>query len=485
MLIKRIFREIGGIMFKKKEGKEIGEIKAVNPIIILACIMLLAAIMTYIIPAGTFDRVEIPGTEYESVVPGSYHTVESTPIGPFAFFMSLTKGLQDAAYIIFFLLILGGVFKIVEATGALHAGINNLIKATSGKEIILIPICLVVFSLISALAACCEEYLAFLPLMYMVCMACGFDSIMAVCLLFCASAVGYAGGMTQAFSVGVAQTIAELPLFSGIKYRYFVWAVLVIATIAYAMWYGLKIKKNPEASYNYEVDKKYRGEMDFASITDVEKISGRQIAVLLIFFGAFIFIPFSVLKWEFYIDEMAGIFVIVGLLVAIVGGLKPNVVADKFVEGAKDLVWAGLIIGMCYAATNIMKDGQIMDTIVNAMGTLLGGTHSAVSAAGMYIFQDLFNFLVPSGSGQAAITMPFMAPLADILGVTRQTAVLAFQLGDAFTNVVAPTSGEIMAALAICHVPYSKWFRFIGPLWAIWSVIAIILLVIAVAIGYA
>ena len=472
-------------MFKKKEGTELKEMRAVNPIIILACIMLLAAIMTYIIPAGAFERVAIPDTEYESVVPGSYHTVESNPIGLFDFFMSLTKGLQDAAYIIFFLLILGGVFKIVEATGALHAGINNLIRVTSGKEIILVPICLIVFSLISALAACCEEYLAFMPLMYMVCMACGFDSIMAVCLLFCASAVGYAGGMTQAFSVGVAQTIAELPMFSGIQYRFVVWAVLVVATVAYAMWYGFKIKKNPASAYNYDVDQKYRKELDLDSITDVEKISGRQIAVLVIFFGAFLFVPFSVIKWKFYIDEMAGIFVVVGLLTALVGGLKPNDVADNFVEGAKDLVWAGLIIGMCYAATNIMKDGQIMDTIVNAMGSVLGGTHNAVAASGMYIFQDLFNFLVPSGSGQAAITMPFMAPLADILGITRQTAVLAFQLGDAFTNVVAPTSGEIMAALAICHVPYSKWFKFIGPLWAIWSVIAIVLLVIAVAIGYA
>ena len=473
-------------MFKKKDSKgEVKEMQAVNPVIILACIILLAAIMTYIVPAGAFERVAIPDTDYEAVVPGSYHTVESNPIKPFNLFISLTEGLQEAAYIIFFLLILGGVFKIVEATGALHAGINNLIRVTSGKEIVLIPISLVIFSLISALAACCEEYLAFMPLMYMVCMACGFDSIMAVCLLFCASAVGYAGGMTQAFSVGVAQTIAELPMFSGIQYRVVVWAVLVIATIAYAMWYGFKIKKNPSSAYNYEVDQKYRAEMDFGSITEVEKISGRQIAVLAIFFGAFIFVPFSVIKWKFYIDEMAGIFVIVGILVAIVGGLKANEVADIFVEGAKDLVWAGIIIGMCYAATNIMKDGQIMDTIVNAMGIALGGTSKAVSASGMFIFQDLFNFLVPSGSGQAAITMPFMAPLADILGVTRQTSVLAFQLGDAFTNVVAPTSGEIMAALAICKVPYSKWFKFIGPLWAIWSVLAIILLVIAVAIGYA
>lgn len=468
----------------RKEKGEIKEIKAINPIIILACIIVLAALLTYIIPAGEFERTAIEGTEYETVVPGSYHHVDGNPVGPFALFMSLTLGLQDAAYIIFFLLILGGVFKIVEATGALHAGINNLIRATAGKELILVPVCLIAFSLISALAACCEEYLAFLPLMYMVCMACGFDSIMAVCLLFCASAVGYAGGMTQAFSVGVAQTIAEIPMFSGIQYRFVVWGVVLVATIAYAMWYAHKIKKAPESAYNYEIDQQYKHEMNFDSITDVEKITGRQVAVLVLFFGGFLFVPFAVLKWGWYIDEMAGLFVILGILIAIVGGLKVNDVADNFVDGAKDMVWAGIIIGMCYAATSIMKDGQIMDTIVNFMGNVLGGTHAAVSASGMFVLQDLFNFLVPSGSGQAAITMPFMAPLADILGVTRQTAVLAFQLGDAFTNVVSPTSGELMAALAICHVPYTKWFKFMGPLWGIWCVLAIILLVVAVSIGY-
>ena len=242
---------------------EVHEVKSVNPMVILACIIVLAAIATYIVPAGAFDRVPIEGTDYEGIVQGSYHHVENNPVAPFDVFVSFTRGLQDAAYIIFFLLILGGVFKIVETTGALHAGINNMIKATAGKEVILVPICMIVFSLISATAACCEEYLAFLPLMYMVCMGCGFDSILSVALLFCASAVGYAGGMTQAFSVGVAQTIAGLPIFSGIGFRIFGWAVIVTATIIYMMIYAHKIKKDPTKAYNFEIDKKFRAELDF------------------------------------------------------------------------------------------------------------------------------------------------------------------------------------------------------------------------------
>lgn len=469
---------------KKKEGGELQEMKSVNPLIILACIIVVAAIATYIVPAGTFDRMAVEGSEYEMVVADSYHRVDNQPIAIFDVFKSFTLGMQDAAYIIFFLLILGGVFKIIEATGALHAGISNMIKKTAGKELILVPLCMIVFSAISATAACCEEYLAFLPLMYMVCMACGFDSILSVALLFCASAVGYAGGMTNAFTVGVAQTIAELPMFSGIGYRVVVWVVLVVITTAYLMWYARRIMKNPEKAYNFKIDQKFKAEMDLEALNNVEKITGRQKLILVIFFGAFVFVAFSVIKWGFYIDEMAGIFIIVGLLCAIIGKLSPNQVADNFVEGAKDLVWAGLIIGMCYTATNILQDASIMDTLVNAMGNVLSGTSEAVAACGMFVLQDLLNVLIPSGSGQAAITMPFMAPLSDILGVTRQTAVLAFQLGDAFTNVVTPTSGEIMAALAICHVPYSKWFKFMGPLWGIWAVVAMTMLVIATVIGY-
>ncbi|WP_051600595.1 YfcC family protein [Eubacterium sp. AB3007] len=474
-------------IFKKpKEGaalQEMHEVKTINPMIILAFIIILAAIATYVVPAGQFDRVPIEGTEYEGIVQGSYHHVDNKPIAPFDVLVSFTKGLQDAAYIIFFLLILGGVFKIVEATGALHAGISNMIKATAGKEIILVPICLIIFSLISATAACCEEYLAFLPLMYMVCMACGFDSILSVALLFCASAVGYAGGMTQAFSVGVAQTISGLPMFSGIGFRVVSWAVLVIATIIYMMLYAHRIRKDPSQAYNFEVDKKYRAEMDFnpESITRMTKSQG---LILAIFFGGFVFAAFSVIKLGFYIDEMSGVFLIVGILCALIGRLSPGKTADAFVEGAKDLLWAGLIIGLCYAATNILSDAQIMDTIVNSMGKALGGLHSSVAAVGMFVMQDILNFLVPSGSGQAAITMPFMAPLSDVLGVTRQTAVLAFQYGDAFTNVISPTSGEIMAALAICHVPYGKWFKFMWKLWILWAILACILLVIATAIGY-
>lgn len=466
---------------KEKETHEITAKEPVNPLLILAVIVLIAAIATYIIPAGTFDRIPNEATGYDMVDVDSFHLTERNPLKPFNLFVSLTLGLQNAAYVIFFLMIIGGMIKIVESTGALHAGLSNVVIKMRGKELLLIPVCVFLFGLVSATAACCEEYLAFMPLIYVVCVAAGFDSITAVALLFCSCAVGYAGGMTQAFSVGVAQSIAELPMFSGIELRAVLFVVLATVTSAFLMWRANRLKKHPELNEMHAIDVKYADQLDLDA---VQPITGRQGIVLAIFALSFVAVAFCVIKLGFFIDEMSGIFLLASLLIAIVAKIKPNDFINIFVEGCKDLLFAGLIIGMCNAVTLILSDAGVMDSIIYYVGGLLNGLSPKVSACGMFVFQDLLNFMIPSGSGQAAITMPFMAPLSDILGVSRQTAVLAFQMGDAFTNAVAPTAGEMMAALAICHVPYKKWIKFIAPLWALWCVIAFVFLIIAVTIGY-
>lgn len=464
-----------------KEKKEMTAKEPINPLIILAVIIFIAAIATYIIPAGGFERIPNEVTGYDTIAVDSYHALEQNPIGPFALFESFTLGLQEAAYIIFFLMIIGGTFKIVESTGALNAGLSNLVRSMHGAELLLIPVCVFVFGLVSATAACCEEYLAFLPLMYVVCVAAGFDSLIAVALLFCSSAVGYAAGIANPFTVGVAQSIAELPLFSGMPFRIVVYVILAAVTSAYLLWYANNIRKHPEKNTMKEMDQKYAQKLD---IQDIKPLTGKDKLILLIFALTFVLVAFSVIKWGFYIDEMSAIFLICGIIVAIIAKMSPSKFADVFVDGCKDLLGAGILIGMCNAVTLILKDANVMDTLIYAMGSVLGKLPANVSACGMFVMQDLLNCLIPSGSGQAAITMPFMAPLSDLLGVTRQTSVLAFQLGDAFTNVITPTSGELMAALAICHIPYKKWFKFLVPLWIIWAVCAFGFLIVAVNIGY-
>lgn len=455
--------------------------KSLNPMLIILTIVLLAAVATYVVPSGTFERTVDAVSGAEVVVPGTYTETEKAPIGVFDFLMSFTKGMQAASSIIFFLLIVGGVFGVINETGALNAGIGNLVKALANKEMLLIPICITVFSIISSTAACSEEYLAFLPLMYAACIACGFDSIIAMALLFVSSAVGYAGGVANAFTTGVAQGVAGLPLFSGLQLRIVLLAVLIVVTIIYVSLYAKKIKKNPQLSPMYEIDKENAAGID---VSQVEKLTGRQIGVLVVFLGGFIAIAFTVIKFQFYIDELSALFIVMGLLSGIIGGVSPGRMCDAFIEGAKDMVWAGVVIGLCKTATNILSDANVFDTIINAAGSVLSGLNTRVAACGMFVVQDIFNILVPSGSGQAAITMPFMAPLGDLLGLTRQTTVLAFHLGDAFTNVVTPTSGAFMAALAMCKIPWGKWVKWIAPLWGIWCIISFVFLVIAVNINY-
>lgn len=463
------------------EKKQIGQVKTIDPMMIIIGIVLVAALATWILPAGSFERAVDPTSGAELVVPGTYVEAEKNPIGFMDFLMSFTKGMQKSGNVIFFLLIVGGVFGVITETGALEAGIGNLVKILGNRQLMMVPICIVVFSIISTTAACSEEYLAFLPLMYAACIACGFDSIVAVSLLWCSSAIGYAAGVANPFTTGIAHEIAGLPTFSGLGLRVVLLVVLNIVTILHVFRYASKIKKDPTKSPMYEIDKANATPID---MDQVQKLTGRQIGVLLIFMGGFVMIAVLVITKGYYMDELSALFLLIGILSAVIGGIRPNRFCKSFVAGAKGMVYAGFMVGLCRTATNIMSDANVFDTIINAAGNLLSGLNDNVAACGMYIFHNLFDILVPSGSGQASITMPFMAPLSDLLGLTRQTSVLAFHMGDGFTNCITPTSGSFMAALAMCKVPWGKWFRYIAPLWAIWAVIACVFMVVAVNIGY-
>lgn len=468
-------------MSEKVLTKKKIKLQALNPIVLLVIIITIAAIATYVVPSGVYDRVFDPVTEREIVDPATFHYIEQQPIGVFDFFKTVTLGLQRATGIISFLLIIGGAFAVMDATGATNAGMGNAVKKMRGKELLMIPVCMVIFGCGSAFAGNFEEFLAFIPLVVGVCVAMGFDSITAIGVVFGAAGAGYAGAMTNAFTVGVAQGISGLPLFSGIGLRAALFITLMIVTIAYVMVYAHKIKKNPMASSVHEEDMEYNQHLD---IDNVPEMTTRHKLVLLVFVGTIIALVFGVLKYGFYIDELAALFLICGILCGIVGGLKPGEIAENFVKGCGNLLYACIMIGLCNAIIIIMQDANIMDTVIHGLATLLNGLSASMSACGMFVIQDIFNILVPSGSGQAAITMPLMAPLADLLGVTRQTAVLAFQMGSSFTDVLAPTSGEVIAACAMARIPYGKWFKWLLPLFLLWWVVAFVFLIIAVKIGY-
>ena len=452
-----------------------------NPLIIIVCIILLGALASYIIPAGSFTRVEDPNTGRMVVDPASFSYVDADPTGFFELFMSVSKGIQGSSSIIAFLFIIGGAFGIMEETGAIRAGMGTLVRKMKGRELLLIPSCMLIFTLGAAFVANNEEFLAFLPLVLSICLAMGFDSLTALGIIFGSVAAGYGAGCTNAFTVGVAQGISGLPLFSGIQLRLVVLVTLYLLNTAFVMIHAMRVKKDPTRSSVYELD---RLRTSAADIHGDESLTTRHILVLLAFLVTIVFLVYGVIKFGFYIDELAALFLIMGVAAGILGGLNPTRMANSFMKGCGNMLLPCIMVGMCKSITIILDGANIMDTIIHFLASLLNSFPPALTAFGMFMVQDIFNILVPSGSGQAAITMPIMAPLADLVGITRQTAVLAFQFGDAFTNCITPASGMTVSCLAIADVPLKKWWKFILPLFALWWVAAFVFLTFATVTGY-
>lgn len=454
--------------------------KAPSPIIILVCVIVLCALASYVIPAGVYDRVKDVHTGKMVVNPSTFHYVAQKPTGFLDFFTSINKGFKGGISIIAFLFMVGGSLNILAKTGAIIAGLSTLVKKMRNHSILLIPVLMTTLATFSTLAGCNEEYLAFTPLVVSVSLALGFDSLTALGMLFCSVAAGYGAGCTQPFSVGVAQGIAGVPIFSALPYRVGIFVVLLVLNISYVMYHAYKVKKNPESSPVYAID---RAKADTINLTDTDELTTRQGICLALLGLNFVGIIFGVLKYDFYMNEISALFLIMGILSGIICRLSPNDICDAFLEGCKGMMLPCLAVAMCKAATILLDNARVMDTIIHALAGMLDVFPSSIIAFGMFIIQDVFNLLVPSSSGQAAISMPIMAPLADIVGLTRQTAVFAFTFGDAFTNCITPASGATMSYLAMANVPYKKWARFVLPLIGMWWVVAFCFLTYATAIN--
>lgn len=453
--------------------------KAPSPIIILVCVIVFCAIASYIIPAGVYDRVKDVQTGKMVVDPSTFHYVAQKPTGFLDFFTSINKGFKGGISIIAFLFMVGGSLNILAKTGAIVAGLSALVEKLKNRSVLLIPVLMTTLATFSTLAGCNEEYLAFTPLVVSVALALGFDSLTALGMLFCSVAAGYGAGCTQPFSVGVAQGIAGVPIFSGLPYRMGIFVVLLVLNISYVMYHARKVKKDPKSSPVYESDLLKRDKIDLST---AEKLSTRQAFCLGLLGLNFVCIIIGVLKFDFYMNEISAIFLIMGILSGIICRLHPNEICDAFLEGCKGMMLPCLAVAMCKAATILLDNAKVMDTIIYYLAGMLDIFPSSIIAFGMFIIQDCFNLLVPSSSGQAAISMPIMAPLADIVGLTRQTAVFAFTFGDAFTNCITPASGATMSYLAMANVPYKKWARFILPLIGMWWIVAFCFLTYATAI---
>ena len=391
------------------------------------------------------------------------------------------------------ILVVGGAFGIIMRTGAIDAGIYAFISKTRGLERLALPLLFFAFSFGGATFGMAEEVIPFSMVMVPFVIALGYDSIVAVTVTYVASQVGNATSWMSPFSVAVAQGIAGIPVLSGATFRLIMWVVITALSAGYLMIYGEKIRKNPESSLTYKSDDYFRSHLK--KTTDEKKafMLGHKL-ILLEMLIVLVWIVWGVTQEGYYIPEIASQFFVMGLVAGIIAvifkldGMRINDIASSFQSGAADLAGTAIVVGMAKGILLVLggSDASVpsaLNTILHGIGTALAGVPAAIGAWAMYIFQSLFNLVVTSNSGQAALTMPIMAPLADLVGVSRQVAVLAYQLGAGFMDAFTPVSASLIGVLGVARIEWAKWARFQIKMQGFFFVLGTIFIMIAIAIG--
>ncbi|WP_100012223.1 YfcC family protein [Lentibacillus sediminis] len=443
--------------------------------VILFGIIIAAAIFTYFIPAGEYER-EVNEAGTETVVDGTYTEVEKNPLGFFELFQSIHAGMVDGAAIIFFIFIVGGAFGILNATNALQGAFGSLSRILAGRELLLIPITMTAFALGGATFGMAEETIPFILILVPIALMVGFDSLVGTAMVLVGVYAGFTAAFMNPFTVGVAHGIAGLPTFSGMGVRMVFFVIFLAVSILYVMLYARKIKKDPTKSIVYEDDQKRTDKLDLADQPSMTKRQGLIIVVLLL---TIVGLALGVTLEGWYMQEIAGLFFLMGIVIGLIAKMRLNEMAESFLKGCEDLVLGALVVGFAYGILVVLQDTNTIDTILYGISSVVAGLPSSMAALGMFATQSMLNFLVPSGSGQAALSMPIMAPLADLLGVHRQTAVLAFQFGDGISNILTPTAGVLMAALALAKISWIKWLKWVWPLILIWYAMGAVFVTIA------
>ena len=512
-------------MSKKKKGETLESLNkgfsVPDTYIIIFLVVCLAALLTYIIPQGFYETQDVTylmdGVEKTKTVikDGSFQYVldeNGEPVkqgislfaagGEVGLFNYLFEGLVSgdkwgsAVGIIAFILVIGGAFGIVLRTGAVESGIMNMIRKTNGKEKLLIPVLFFLFSLGGAVFGMGEEALPFLMILVPIVIAMGYDGVTAVLITYVATQIGFGTSWMNPFSVAIARGIAGVPVFSGATFRIVLWVLFTGVGAVMTMLYANRIKKNPTHSVSYESDAYFREDMENKSEgSSIQAFGTGHILVLLTIVAGMVWVVWGVMKNGYYIPEIASQFFVMGLVSGVIGvifklnGMRLNDIASSFKQGAADLVGAAIVVGMAQGIMLVLggsspTEPTVLNTILNGISGAFVGLSGTLAAVLMYLFQSIFNFFVVSGSGQAALTMPIMAPLADLLDVSRQTSVLAFQLGDALTNLIVPTSGCLMGSLAIARIDWSKWIKFMWKFLGVLMIMAIATMIVASVTGF-
>lgn len=453
-----------------------------NPIIILMGILFLAAAMTYFVDSGAYQR------EGRLVVPDSFGLIEkevsfsslfatnhadlkaetAQPVSFIGVLLSIPEGLERSAGLIFMVLTIGGMFGIIKQTGAIDVGLERLLSLVKGNIYILVPGLMIIFSAGSTFLGLASEYLLIIPVMVAMVNRMGMSNIMGLAIVTVAVKIGYIASVTNPLPLTIAQPLLGLPIFSGLGFRFAAYLVYLTAGIIFMLWV---IKRS---GYDNDVSLDISG----------DKLTWRQSAMLWILVIGIAFLVYASSTWQWKHEALTAYYIFLCILLTAFSGLGPNAAADAFVAGMKKILMATFLIGVATAVSVVLQQGRILDTIVYNLTSMIGDGGPGIAASGMFFSQLMLDFLIPSTSGQAAVSMPILGPIGQITDVSPQTTVLAFLFGNSVTNMLTPTSGTLLAYLATAQVSWGDWAKFILPLWAAFIVISLVLLNVAVNIGY-
>lgn len=472
-----------------ESSKGIKQFKVPHVYAIIFALMVIFAVLTWIVPSGSYQRQEVNGREV--TVAGTYEQSEKTYIdeetrdevdlrqGVFDVLQAPTRGIQEAIEVVAFILIVGGSFQIITKTGAITSGMGRVVRRFKNKDILIIPIAMVLFALGGTSFGMAEETLPFFAIFMPIMMAMGFDSMTAFMVVFVGARTGYIASTINPFNVLIAQGILGIQGNPQLWLRMIAWVVLTAVAITWVVLYARRVKKNPESSITFEDD--IAKKVEFAadeSALDAE-FTGRQKGVLAVFIAGMCLIIWGLVTQGWYMNEISAVFLAMGLLAGVIAGFSQDVIAQEFVAGIADFAFSAIVVGLARGILVIASDGMIIDTILNALATGLGGIPAVLFTTLLYAVENLLAILVPSSSGLAALTAPIFGPLTELMGLNPEAAVWALSMGSATMSLICPTSAILVAGLGVCKIKLGQWWKTVWKFFLVVSLINIVFVAIS------
>lgn len=472
-----------------ESSKGIKQFKVPHVYAIIFALMVIFAVLTWIVPSGSYQRQEVNGREV--TVAGTYEQSEKTYIdeetgdevdlrqGVFDVLQAPTRGIQEAIEVVAFILIVGGSFQVITKTGAITSGMGRVVRRFKNKDILIIPIAMVLFALGGTSFGMAEETLPFFAIFMPIMMAMGFDSMTAFMVVFVGARTGYIASTINPFNVLIAQGILGIQGNPQLWLRMIAWVVLTVVAITWVVLYARRVKKNPETSITFEDD--IAKKVEFAadeSALDAE-FTGRQKGVLAVFIAGMCLIIWGLVTQGWYMNEISAVFLAMGLLAGVIAGFSQDVIAQEFVAGIADFAFSAIVVGLARGILVIASDGMIIDTILNALATGLGGIPAVLFTTLLYAVENLLAILVPSSSGLAALTAPIFGPLTELMGLNPEAAVWALSMGSATMSLICPTSAILVAGLGVCKIKLGQWWKTVWKFFLVVSLINIVFVAIS------